>query len=67
MLAEHFFSKLVVSPNYVYDISTIYDTRKRCPCDDHDDMVGKPGDTSFGKHGFYLQLFSLTIFILARL
>ncbi|XP_052815178.1 uncharacterized protein LOC128242152 [Mya arenaria] len=48
MLAEHFFSKLIVSPNYVYDMSTQYGTRKGCPCDDHEDMIGKPGDTSFG-------------------
>ncbi|XP_060597865.1 uncharacterized protein LOC132751669 [Ruditapes philippinarum] len=48
VLAEHFFSKLIVSPNYLYDISTVYGTRKGCPCDNHEDVIGKPGDTSFG-------------------
>ena len=45
-IAQHLLTKLTVNSTYTIDSS--YGAMKKCTCKDHEDLLGKPGDTSYG-------------------
>jgi hypothetical protein len=54
-VAQHLFSQLSYSGEYTIDSGYEGSNRKSCPCSNKDELVGKFGDTSFGKLSLLLQ------------
>ena len=50
VIVQHLISKLTVDSNCIIDWSYCNKPLEKCPCKDHDDLVMKQGDTSYGMY-----------------